>query len=408
MNLSLIKTNLITSLVITVLSSLGFAQEASNDPYVYVGSYASENSPGIFVYRMNSTTGDLTLLHKISGVVNPSYLAIDPTCKFLYSVSELGNFQGQKSGGLSAFAINPDNGDLSLLNQQSSLGQAPCYVSVDKTGKWVFNANYSGGNVAVHPILQDGKLGEASDMQQHHGSSINPQRQKAPYAHSIVIDPSNKFAYASDLGIDKIMIYAIDLVNGKLKPNDPPFASVKPGSGPRHFTFHPNGKYAFSIEELSCEIISFKCNAQNGALEQIQTISTLPEGFSGDNSCADIHVSPDGSFLYGSNRGHDSIAIFKVNQQTGELKLIGHESTQGQTPRNFAIDPTGKFLYAANQGSKNIVSFSINPDTGLLKSLKKVSLPSAPVCIKFAIKGNTPSVSNVSSYIHLAAVDANP
>jgi len=405
MKLSLIKTSLITSLIITLLSSLGFAQNTDNHPYVYVGSYASQDNPGIFVYRMDSTTGDLTLLHKISGVVNPSFLAIDPTCRFLYSVSELGNFQGKKSGGLSAFAIDPKNGDLNLLNQQPSQGQAPCYVSVDKTGKWVFNANYSSGNVAVHPILQDGKLGEVSDIKQHEGSSINPNRQKAPYAHSIVIDPSNKFAYASDLGIDKIMIYAIDLANGKLNPNDPPFVSVKPGSGPRHFTFHPSGKYAFSIEELSCEIISFSHNPENGALEHIQTISTLPADFTGDNSCADIHVSPDGSFLYGSNRGHDSITIFKIDQQTGQLKLVGHESTQGKTPRNFAIDPSGKFLYAANQDSKNIVWFSINPQTGLLKPLNQISLPSSPVCIKFAIKGN--SVSGVSSYIHLAG-NTNP
>ncbi len=402
MKLSIIKTSLISSLIITLLSSLGFAQNTGNDPYVYVGSYASRDNPGIFVYRMNSTTGDLTLLHEISGIKNPSFLAIDPTCRFLYSVSELGNFQGKKSGGLSAFAIDPRNGDLSLLNQQSSQGQSPCYVSVDKTGKWIFNANYSGGNVAVHPIMPDGKLGEVSDMKQHQGSSINPKRQKAPYAHSIVIDSSNKFAYASDLGIDKIMIYAIDPVKGKLNTNNPPFASVKPGSGPRHFTIHPNGRYAFSIEELSCEIISFKRNPENGALQHIQTISTLPRDFSGDNSCADIHVSPDGSFLYGSNRGHDSIAIFKINQQNGELKLIGHEPTQGKTPRNFAIDPSGKFLYAANQGTKNIVSFSINPETGLLKPLKQISLPSSPVCIKFAIKGDATSVSGVSSYNHLA------
>jgi 6-phosphogluconolactonase len=253
---------------------------------------------------------------------------------------------------------------------------------VDREGKFVLVAHYAGGCVSVLPIREDGRLGEPTDIIRHQGSGVNPQRREAPHPHSVNLDAANRFLFVPDLGLDKIMIYRVDATQGKLKPNDEPWARVKAGAGPRHFDFHPNGKYAYVINELDSTFTAFAYDNERGRLREIETVSTLPEGFTGTNTCADVHVAPSGKFLYGSNRGHDSIATFAINEDTGKLTYVAHEPTQGKTPRNFAIDPTGNFLLAANQNSDTIVTFRIDRTTGKLSPTGDVTRVPMPVCLK--------------------------
>lgn len=351
--------------------------------FVYVGTYTSGKSEGIYLCSLNLTSGELRHVATTKGVKDPSFLAIAPSRRYLYAVNEVEEFAGKKSGALSAFAIDQHTGELRLLNQQPSLGGAPCYVVVDQAGRFVLVANYVGGNVAVLPVRSDGSLGEATDVKQDLGSSINAERQEGPHAHCIVLDPANRFAYACDLGTDKIMIFRFDARRGKLIPNGRPWVQVKPGAGPRHLTFHPSGKYAYVLSELHATVTAFAHDQVQGNLKEVQTVPTLPKDFTGANTSADIHVSPDGRFLYCSNRGHDSIAAFKIDPRNGKLTFIAHESTGGKTPRNFAIDPTGAFLLAANQNSDNIVTFRLDPKTGRLSATDHVVEVPSPVCLKF-------------------------
>ena len=361
------------------------------DYLLYIGTYTTGGSEGIYRYKMDSNTGSLTTMGKATKSTSPSFLAVDPQNKFLYAVNEVSKFNGKSGGSVSAFSIDPSNGDLTLLNQQASKGESPCYVSVDNESKWILLSNYSGGTVSVLPILDGGKLGPASDTIKHSGSSVNQSRQEGPHPHSIFLDAANKFAFVPDLGLDKVMIYQFDRTNGKLKPNEVPFVATAPGAGPRHFAFHPNGKLGFLIHEINSTITSYAYAESNGALTPIQTVSALPEGYSGTSYCADIHVSPSGKFVYGSNRGHDSIVIYAVDENTGKMTYIEHESTKGKTPRNFAIDPTGSFLFVANQDSKSIVSFRIDPKSGKLQYTGQTTEVPSPVCIKFVpiTKSNT-------------------
>ena len=289
----------------------------------------------------------------------------------------------EESGAISAFAINEEDSSLTFLNQELTGGAAPCHLGIDKTGRYVLSANYSGGSVAVHPIRKDGALGKRSDFIQHTGSSVNPNRQQEPHAHSFTIDATNQRAYACDLGTDRILIYQLALEQGKLLPNTPAYGETAKGAGPRHMAFHPTANAAYVINELDSTITVFDYNVQNGALTSVQTISTLPDDFNGQSHCADIHVHPSGKFVYGSNRGHDSIAIFTVEQSTGVLRATGHEPTGGQVPRNFAIDPSGSFLLTANQNSDNVVVFRINLATGQLTPTGYELPVPTPVCLKF-------------------------
>jgi 6-phosphogluconolactonase len=352
----------------------------------YIGTYTRGESEGIYIYRLDLSSGALEHAGTVPGVSNPSFLAIDSQQRYLYAADEDMEFQGRPGGAVSAFAIDPHSGGLTFLNQQPTHGGAPCHLVVDSTGRYVLLANYMGGNLAVYPIQGDGSLGPASHLVQHEGASINPERQDRPHAHSINLDPANRFAFAPDLGLDKVMIYRLDLDAGKLIPNQPPWAQVQAGAGPRHFTFHPNGNYAYLINEIDSTITVFAYDAGRGALAEIQTTPTLPADFTGKSTTADIHVHPSGKFLYGSNRGHDSLAIFAIDETTGKLTFIGHESTQGQTPRNFAIAPGGTFLLAANQRSDNIVTFRINQETGQLTPTGHIAQAPMPVCIKFLVK----------------------
>ena len=350
---------------------------------VYVGTYTGSGSKGIYVCRMDTATGSLTPTGDVAETKNPSFLAIHPNGRSLYAVSEIADYGRKPTGGVSAFAIDRRTGGLTPLNQRASHGRGPCHVSVDATGKSVLVANYGSGSLAVLPIAGDGRLEEASDTVQHEGGSVNASRQKGPHAHSITLDPANRFAFAADLGIDKVMIYRLDASRGKLTPGDPPWAKVAPGAGPRHFAFHPSAKYAYVINELDSTMTAFAYNASTGALTEIETLSTLPADWQGKNSCADVHVHPNGKFLYGSNRGHDSIAIYAIDPATGRITPRGHTSTRGKAPRNFNIDPTGTFLLAANQDTDNIVTFRIDAQSGSLSFTgQELELPK-PVCIRF-------------------------
>jgi 6-phosphogluconolactonase len=361
----------------------GLGAERTGELLAYVGTYTTGKSEGIYLYRLNLSSGELKHVATTKGVVNPSFLALAPSRHYLYAVNEVEQFAGRKSGAVSAFAVDQSTGDLRLLNQQASLGADPCYVDVDAAGRFVLIANYTGGNVTVFPVQRDGSLGEATDMKQAQGSSINRERQEGPHAHCIVLDPTNRFAYSCDLGTDRIMIFRFDSRNGKLIPAAPPWVQVKPGAGPRHLAFHPNGKYLFVLSEMHSTVTAFTRDQQRGSLTKLQTITTLPQDFKGTNSSADIHLSPNGRFLYCSNRGHDSIAIFTIDRGNGALNPVGHESTRGNWPRNFAIDPTGAFLLVANQKSDNIVSFRRDASTGRLSATGHVAEVPSPVCLEF-------------------------
>ena len=361
-----------------------FGRERSGELLMYVGTYTSGKSEGIYLCRLNLSSGELKLVATTKGVKDPSYLALGPNGRYLYAVNEVEEFAGKKSGAVSAFAVDRRTGELKFLNQQPSLGGSPCYVVVDRTGRFVLVANYSGGNVAVLPVRSDGSLGETTDMKQNLGSSINIERQKGPHAHCVVLSPGNRFAYACDLGTDKIMIFRFDKKRGKLVPNEIPWAEAKPGAGPRHLIFDPTGKYAYVINELHVTVTAFAVDPNDGNLKEVQTVAALPGEPTSADSGADIHLSPDGRFLYSSNRGHDSIAAFKVDRRTGRLTLIAHESTSGKTPRNFAIDPTGAFLLVANQRSDKIVTFRRNKKSGRLSATDHTIEVPSPVCLKFA------------------------
>jgi 6-phosphogluconolactonase len=363
---------------LTLLSgAVSLAAQRSSESYVYIGTYSSADRPGIFVYKMNPATGELASVGSASGVDSPSFLAIEPRHRRLYAVNEV------DSAAVSAFSIDSRSGKLSLLGKQSIPGSGPAHLSVDATGRFVLVANYGSGSVAMAPIKADGTLGSATGFDQHHGKGVNPARQEGPHAHSITPDPANRFALACDLGLDKIFVYRLDLKGGKLIPNAPPSVSVKPGAGPRHLAFSSNGRYIYVTDEMGNTVTVFSYDPAHGSLRSLQAISTLPEDFSGSNTSADIHVAPSGRFLYSSNRGHDSLAMFRISSATGKLTHLGNEPSGGKTPRNFAIDPSGRFLFVANQDSNNVVVFRMNPTTGALTPTgHKIEVPK-PVCIKF-------------------------
>ncbi len=356
------------------------APASADETLVFVSAFAAGEEGAIHAFQLDSKTGSLTPVHRTTDVENPFFLAVSPDQKFLYSIHAR-KFGGKEHEEVAAYAIVGRTGRLKLLNRQSSLGSASCYLDVDATGKTLLVANYSTGSVASLPVRDDGSLGEAASFIQHAGSSVDPVRQTGPHAHSIVVSPENRFAYAADLGLDEVLIYRLDAAKATLSPNQTPLAKTSPGAGPRHLTFHPNGKYLYAINELGNSVTLFDYDPRSGALRERQTISTLPQEFEGKSYCADLKITPNGRFLYGTNRGHDSIAAYRIGDD-GRLTLAGIEPSLGKGPQNLAISPRGELLLCANMPGGNVAVFRIDPQTGGLTSVgPPVSMPS-PSCIR--------------------------
>ena len=354
---------------------------------VYVGTYTGGGgSRGIYSLDLDLHSGKLSEPQLVCAAINPSFLAIHPGGKLLYAVSERNEVDGRPGGAVLAFAIDEATGKLGLINQQPSRGADPCHLVVDRAGKNVLVANYSGGSIASLPIDVDGRLGASSTFVQHKGKGSYPSRQDGPHAHSINLDRSGRFAVVADLGLDKLFVYRFDSARGTLKANDPAFAEVAPKSGPRHFAFAPDGKFGYVISELANTVTAFEYDDTGGLLKPIQTVSTLPSSFEGKSYTAEVQVHPSGKFVYGSNRGHDSIAVFTVDPSTGKLRSVGFVPTQGRNPRNFAIDPTGDYLLAENDDSGTIVVFRIDAESGALRATGQSVRVPKPVCIKMIPK----------------------
>jgi len=360
------------------------AAQARDDGFlVFVGTYTGKGSEGLYACRFNPATGEPAALGLAAEADNPSFLEADPKGRFLYAVNELRTFRGEPAGAVSVFAVDPLSGTLRLLQQVSSLGADPAHLSLDRSARFLLVANYTGGNYAVFPVGRDGRLGPRSALVQDAGSSVDPRRQAGPHAHFIQTTTDNRFALVADLGLDQVLVHRFDAKTGSLTPGDPRFVKLAPGAGPRHAAFAPSGRFAYVVNELSSTVTVFAYQPDSGTLSTRQTVSTLPKGFAGENTTAEIAIDAKGQFLYVSNRGHDSIAVFTVDPQAGTLTLVEVVPTGGRTPRHFAIDPTGRWLLAANQNSNDIVVFRIDPGRGRLtptsRSLKVVS----PVCVRF-------------------------
>jgi len=380
-----------------VAVTISAAKDSPKDKYLlFVGTYTGKESKGIYAYRFDAASSELTPLGVAADTTNPSFVAIDRSRRFLYAVNEVQKYKGASSGAVSAFAINPQTGKLALLNEVASRGADPCYIALDKTGKFVLVANYTGGNVAVFPLHADGRLGEPSAVVQDIGK-LGPikERQEAPHSHWIEASAHNRFVYVSDLGLDRVLIYRFDATNGTLtrgeaaaakpgSPNASDFfsATLAPGTGPRHAAFSGNGNFMYVLGELDSTVTVFANDARE-TFRSVQRISALPAGFSGHNDAAEIAIHPNGKYLYSSNRGHDSIALFSIDRRAGTLTLVDHFPTQGKAPRNFEIDPTGKFLFVANQDTDNIVVFRIDPNSGRPTSTGQTLHVPSPVCLKF-------------------------
>ncbi len=355
------------------------AAEKPGPVTVYIGTYTDGTSRGIYRFAFDPATGAMTEPVLAAETKNPSFLALHPNGRYLYAVGEVSSFEGAKTGSVSAFAIDAKTGDLVLLNQQSSAGAGPCHLVVDKTGASVLVANYGGGTVAVLPIEADGRLKPASSVRAHEGSGPNKGRQEKPHAHGIYLDAAERFALSPDLGADRVFVYRFDAAKGTLEPQGA--APLDPGSGPRHLAFHPTGKYVYVINELLSTVTAFSYDAAKGALAKLQTVSALPAGFSGESWTAEVAVSPDGRFLYGSNRGDDSLAVFRVDAATGRLTAVGHAPVGGKTPRHFTLDPTGRFILVAHQGSGGAAVLRRDPSTGMPGPAGPPVKVDKPVCL---------------------------
>ncbi|MBM3756110.1 MAG: lactonase family protein [Acidobacteria bacterium] len=360
------------------LSLPSFAAAKAKQFRVYIGTYSRGESKGIYSFVLD--TGAATL--KPEGLAveaeNPSFLAIHPSGNYVYAVGETEKYKTENAGSISAFKIDHATGKLQKLNDASSGGAGPCHVNVSRNGQFLVAANYGAGSCCAYAIDATGALGKRTAFHQHSGSSVSP-RQTGPHAHSVNFDRANKHVIVADLGLDKVLAYKFNAATGAMEQGTA--ASLKPGSGPRHFSFHPKGKFAYVINELTCTVTAFKWN--NGTLTEIETVTTLPEPLKQGYSTAEVVAHPNGRFLYGSNRGHNTIAVFQIDQATGKLKSIEHKSTQGAVPRNFAIDPTGQFLIAANQNSNTIVLFRINQQTGALDAVGAPIPAPVPVCVRY-------------------------
>ena len=361
----------------------GISSAADFSYLVYVGTYTDKGSRGIYAYRFDPANGEFGGIDLAATTTNPSFLAVDQNYKYLYAANEIDNFQGEHAGAVSAYSIDRNTGKLSFLQQVSSFGADPAHLALDKTGRYLLVANYTSGNIAVFPIEKDGRLGTRTAFVQHTGSSVNKERQAGPHAHEIVATADNKFVLVADLGLDELLVYRFDAKTGALSPANPPFVKVAPGSGPRHFALAPNGKFVYLVNELSSTVTVYSFEGSLGRLTELQTISTLPEGFKGENTTAEITTDAAGNYLYASNRGDDSIAIFAIDQKTGKLSPVDRVKTGGKEPRHFTLDATGKWLFAENQNSNDIRLFRVDPKSGKLTPTSQTIQVNSPVCVVF-------------------------
>jgi len=377
---------------------------ASTESFVYVGAYTGfgpnrrGKADGIEIFRLNPENGTLTHQGTVPGVENPTFLAAHPSGRFLYAVNGSPSIDGHPGGAVTAFAINPTTGNLDYLNRQFTIGQGPCHATIHRNGRFLLATSYHAGSVVVFPISEDGTLGPASDLVQHHGSSVNPDRQNQPHPHSVNFDCDQRFALVCDLGLDRVFVYRFDAENGKLIANDPPWVATEPGVGPRHLAVHPSGRYVFTINEIGSSLSSFAYDPDRGVLTPVETRSTIPEDFVGEpytpdvqvgaaanrppvvgtNFASDVHVAPNGRFVYGSNRGHDSIVSFAFDESTGRLSDLAHQSTGGRTPRTFTIDAPDSLVLVPNQGSDSIVAFRCDEASGLLSPTGAIATSPSP------------------------------
>ena len=358
-------------------------EQYEGEVLVYVGTYTDDPDEGIYLYRMDLSTGALEAAGVTREVPNPFFLKIDAEGRRLYAANGMDETDGEPGGTVSAFSIDAETGALSFLNRQPSRGDFPCYLSIDRTGRRLLVGNYNSGSVAVLPILEDGRLGPATDAVQHEGSGLDAERQEGPHVHSVVLDPPERHAFVADLGIDKVLIYRFDPAKGSLTPAEPSSVGVAAGAGPRHSRFHPNGRYAYLLNELNSTLTVFEYDHETGSLTEVQSVSALPSRFTGSNYASDVQVLPSGDFLYSSNRGHDSIAVFAVDQDTGRLTEAGYEPAGGSWPWGLALDPTARFLLASNQRSDNVVVFRIEQGTGRLIATGYEAQAPRPVCVEF-------------------------
>jgi 6-phosphogluconolactonase len=373
---------LVAGLVFCGSASFTPAGEAPEKLWVFVGTYTGPKSQGIYRCELDLKTGKLSSASVAAALKNPSFLAIHPSERFLYAVSEGGT--GKPAGAVSALSLDPKTGALALLNQQPSGGAGPCHLVVDRAGRNVLAANYGSGSCCCIPIKTDGSLAEPTSIIQHKGTSVDKSRQEGPHAHSINVDAKNRFAFCCDLGLDKVLVYRLGAAKGTLTPNSPPALDLAPGSGPRHFAFHPDGKTAYICGEMAMTITACNYDADKGILTKTQTLSTLPTGADRKGtSTAEVVVHPSGKFVYVSNRGHDSIAIFAIDAKTRALTAVGHQGKGISTPRNFAIEPTGQYMLVANQSGGSVIVFRIDAKTGALTPTGGSVAVASPVCVRF-------------------------
>jgi 6-phosphogluconolactonase len=360
-----------------------------NSIVTYIGTYTRHESfvdgkaDGIYIYHLDPSSGELTYAATVTGAGtdNPSFLTMGSDKRYLYAVNEFYKSEGP-NGFVSAFAIDPVTKHLSYLNQQSTDGTAPCYICIEPQGRYCLVANYETGNLCVLPVRKDGRLEEATDSRQFSGSGPNPERQEGPHAHMVMPSPDSSYILAIDLGTDRLMTFRLDIERGTLSAAAVPWTQLPPGTGPRHLAFHPHRPYAYVISELQSTVTVCRYLEQQGTFEALQTISTLPDDFTGQNLGGEITIAPSGRFVYASNRGHDSLVIYAANQETGQLSLVGHESTQGKSPRAFNIDPSGALLLVANQDTDTVVTFWIDQDSGKLQATGHVVAVPTPVCLQ--------------------------
>jgi 6-phosphogluconolactonase len=376
-----------------VAASMGLAA-ADGQYLVYVGTYTNwealepphrtppgARSEGIYVFRFDSASGKLEPLGLAAAAENPTFLNFSPDGRFLYAANELYRFDDQASGAVSAFSVDRASGKLAFLNQVAARGTGTCYVRTDQTGKFLLLANYGSGSVAVAPVKPGGSLGAVASFVQQSGSGPSP-RQAGPHAHSFNPTPDNRYAVAADLGADKLFVYRFDAATGSLAAANPPSLALKAGAGPRHLSFHPNGRFAYALNEIGSTVTVLAYNPARGAFRELQTVSTLPAGFQGNNTAAEVLVHPSGKFLYASNRGHNSIAVFAIDGK-GLLQPLAYVSSQGRTPRGYSLDSEGRWLIAANKDTHNIAVFRIDPSTGIPAATGQSLEVRSPVCVRF-------------------------